>query len=229
MARLILLDRTVSGNCWRVRLLAGFLGRTLERVEVDILAGENRDPLFLAANPRGQVPVLIAPPDGPGRALVIRDSIAILVWLAAAHGPSWLCETPEERAREQEWLAIGAHEQQAGTRAARGALLFGVRPDGFALDRAQELARRSLAMMEERLAAERWLAAGRPTIADVACYPYASLAGDAGVALEAFPAVCRWLGDFAALPGFRAQAGAESPSRRWPDAASDIRVALGGG
>lgn len=226
MPRLILLDRAVSGNCWRVRLLAGMLGVSLERVEVDILAGQNRTDAFLAINPRAGVPALIVV--DRGEAMVIRDSIAILAWLAARFGPEWLARDPVERACEQEWLAVAAAEHQSAIRAARGAVLFGLRPEGFSLDRAQESARRCLAMTEARLATNPWLAAARPTVADVASFPYLSLAGDIGIDPGEFPAMRRWMDAVRALPGFRPLADPDGPGRPWPEGAAEVGALVSG-
>jgi glutathione S-transferase len=203
MTQYVLLDRRVSGNCWRVRLLAGLLGVSIDRIEVDILAGESRTDLFRRLNPREQVPVLVVYDDGRKPPLVIRDSLAILVWLAARFDTGWLGRGAEERASEAEWFALAAAEHQLGIRAARAALVFGLRPAGFSIDRAQTLGRRSLAMMDQRLRSFRWLVANRPTIADVACFPYASLATEAGIAIDGYPSLIRWLEDVAALDGFR--------------------------
>ena len=47
-----------SGNCYKVRLAAHQLGRSLELVDVDILKGESRTEDFLKRNPNGRVPTL---------------------------------------------------------------------------------------------------------------------------------------------------------------------------
>ena len=69
-----------SGNSYKVRLLMSFLGVDYEKVDVDLMADEQHQPPFLAINPRGEVPVLV---DGE---LVLRDSAAILVYVAGRHG-----------------------------------------------------------------------------------------------------------------------------------------------
>ncbi len=226
MTRMILLDRAVSGNCWRVRLQAALIGVPLERIEVDILKGENRQETFLRLNPRGQVPVLFVDHEGAFRP--IWDSTAIMVWLTARFAPEWLAVAPEDRAVEQEWLAVAAAEHQTAIRAARGAVLFGVQPDGFSLERAREATRRCLAMMDQHLSDRRWLVSDRATVADIACFPYASLAGDTGVDLLAFPSLRRWIGDIEALPGFAPLAAGSETVRRWPQV-SDELVALASG
>ena len=59
-----------------------------------------------------------------------------------------------------------------------------------------------LAILEARLASNQWLALGRPTIADIACYPYTSRAPEGNIALDPYPAVQAWIKRFEALPGY---------------------------
>jgi glutathione S-transferase len=47
--------------------------------------------------------------------------------------------------------------------------------------------------MKRRLEAHCWLASERPTIGDIACYPYVFLAGEGDFSLEIYPAVQGWL------------------------------------
>jgi glutathione S-transferase len=48
----------------------------------------------------------------------------------------------------------------------------------------------------------RFLAADRPTIADIACFPYVALAPDGGVTLDAYPAIRLWSRALRALDRF---------------------------
>ena len=53
-----LYDYAASGNCFKVRLLLGLLGRDYERVPVDIFAGDTLTDAFGALNPLRETPVL---------------------------------------------------------------------------------------------------------------------------------------------------------------------------
>ncbi|MBL4721112.1 MAG: glutathione S-transferase, partial [Alphaproteobacteria bacterium] len=72
-----LYDSIISGNGYKIRLLLSMLGRSFERIEVDILQGESRTPEFLTINPNGRIPVLVL---DDGR--VLAESNAILFYLA---------------------------------------------------------------------------------------------------------------------------------------------------
>ena len=56
---LVLHEDPVSGNCYKIRLVASHVGAPLERRAYDIGRGETRTPSFLASvNPAGRIPVL---------------------------------------------------------------------------------------------------------------------------------------------------------------------------
>ena len=75
-----LYDLELSGNCYKVRLFAALAGIDLELEPVDLPGGDHKQSPFIALNPWGQVPVLAD--DG----VVLRDSQAILVYLARQYG-----------------------------------------------------------------------------------------------------------------------------------------------
>lgn len=194
MSQLKLYDAERSGNCYKVRLLLAMLGLAYERLPVDLAAGEAQTPSFGQLNPRQQVPVLV------DEETVIWDSMAILVYLARRYGePAWLPEDPLGEARVMQWLAVSENELLYGLARARARFIFN-RP--FDLEQCHQDARPGLVAMEQRLAKASWLAADHPTIADIACYPYVSLAGEGHFPLEPYPAVVSWLERVTALPGW---------------------------
>ena len=188
----------VSGNAYKVRLLLSLLGVEFEEIDIDLMAGENRTESFLALNPRGQVPVLV---DGE---VTVWDSQAILVYLARRYGEAWLPADPAPMAEVMQWLAVSENELLFGLARARAVLHFG---RDFDLAASQAYGRAGLKVLEQHLAGNEWLAAGRPTIADVACMPYAALSHMGDLPLDGHPAVRAWIDRTRALPGFIAMAG----------------------
>ncbi|MBT4906914.1 MAG: glutathione S-transferase, partial [Rhodospirillaceae bacterium] len=49
---------TMSGNSFKVRVLASILGVPIEETHIDWDNREHKSPAFLERNPRGQVPVM---------------------------------------------------------------------------------------------------------------------------------------------------------------------------
>ncbi len=211
-----LYEHPESGNSHKVRLLLSCLQVPYESVNVDLLAGEQMGDAFRAVNPRGEVPVLV---DGE---VVLRDSMAILVYLARRHDPDrrWLPADPAGEGAVMEWLAFAASWIQYGVFTARAVVAFGIGGNGlphdFAVDPREGQLRgaRSLEILETTLGERDWLAAAHPTIADVACFPYVALAPMGDVSLEPYPAVRRWIDRVRELPGFLDMPGLADPHAR---------------
>ncbi len=196
MSILQLYDFPRSGNCYKVRLLLSMLGVDYQRITVDSTKGETQTDEFKRLNPRGQIPVLA---DGE---TLLWDSMAILVYLARRHGDGqWLPADALGEARVMQWLAVSENELQYGLARARVAVLFS-KP--FDVDQCHREAQPGLEAMERQLSDAPWLATDRPTIADLACYPYVALAGDGNFSLQPYPAVQAWLTRVEGLPGWLA-------------------------
>lgn len=184
-----------SGNAYKPRVLLALLNVPFEEVIVDTQGREHKKEPFLAINPRGEVPAL---EDG-GR--VFWDSTACLVYIARKHGgDKWLPSDPAGMAEVMQWMALAQNEIRYGLQIGRGNKR-GMRKWGN-LEELQEHGRSGLKVMEGRLKSNAWLALDRPTIADLACYPYVHSAPEAGVALEEYPSVMAWIRRLEALPGW---------------------------
>src|SRR3954447_25503514 len=94
-----LYDYAASGNCFKVRLLLGLLGRAYERVPVDIFAGDTLTDEFAQINPLRATPVLEL--DGGS---TLTQSNAILWYLA--EGTPFLPAAAWERGQVASWLAF---------------------------------------------------------------------------------------------------------------------------
>ena len=189
-----LYDLNLSGNCYKVRLMLSLLGLEHELVAVNLSAGEHKSSAFLTLNPLGQVPILI---DGD---VVIRDSQAILVYLARRYGgEDWLPVEAEAMAKVGQWLSTAANEIQHSVAAARLHYIFNAKID---LELARSRAFKILQVMDEHLQKQDWLEGNRPTIADIACFPYIALATDGKIALEDYPHVIAWISRIKQLPGY---------------------------
>ena len=130
----------------------------------------------------------------------IWDSQAILAYLGARYGsPDWWPESPGQIAQVMQWLAVAQGEIQLGLQRARAIKRTG---RAGSLEEAQQIGARALLLLDGQLARQPWLALGRPTVADVACYPYVALAPEGGVSLTPYSAVRGWLASFERLPGY---------------------------
>jgi glutathione S-transferase len=188
-----LYDFPLSGHAHRPRLLLSLLQVPYKNIEVDLRKGEQKKREFLQLNPFGQVPVLV---DGD---VVIRDSNAILVYIANKFGQEWNPGEPAAAAQVQAWLTTASKEIAAGPAAARLVTVFGAAFDhGKLIDQSHALLRQIDKHLEDR----EWLAVDHVTIADVSAYSYIATAPDGDVSLGAYPNVRAWLARVEALRGF---------------------------
>jgi glutathione S-transferase len=104
-------------------------------------------------------------------------------------------------AQVMQWVALAGNEIQFGLQYTRRGVSQGRWTAGN-LEQGQALGRVALNALEGRLQANDWLALGRPTIADVACFPYTETAPEANLPLEPYPGVVAWLARCKALPGW---------------------------
>lgn len=196
-----LYDTLRSGNAWKIRLLASMLDIPLERITLSIDRGDLSRAEFLAVAPLRQVPVLQLE-DGSH----LPESIAILYYLAA--GTAWWPDGIAERARVLQWCAFEQERHMrplAQLRLRRA--LHKDRSDASDLAHFECDACSALSIMEVQLASfatTQWIAGSeRPSIADLALYPYTCMAPMGKIDLEPYPAVRAWLARVEALPGYQ--------------------------
>ena len=202
-----LYDYELSGNCYKVRQLASWLGLPLQRIAIDFHPGkQHKSADFLArVNPLGQLPVI----DDDG--FILRDAQAILVYLASRYDKArrWYPDDPQQRGLIHIWLAT-ADDITRTASAARLHDTLGY--EQIDIDAARSGAHAVFRMMDDHLAERQsaglpWLAGPQASLADLACFPYVALSLDGGISLARYPALRRWVWDFRHLPGFIGMAG----------------------
>jgi len=198
-----------SGNAYKTALMLSMTGTPYEFEAVDLMSGGNLEPEYLQINPLGKVPAL------RHGDLLLRQSHDTLRYLAEQTGKfapnGWL-----EEARVGDWIGFAVDFLGYGLARLRFELLFGAGP-GPVLDYFKPTADRGLGIIEPHLAANEWLACGRPTIADISVYPVMSYLADAGYDVADYPNVSGWLDRFRELPGFATQIEL-MPIENWPPA-----------
>jgi glutathione S-transferase len=190
----------MSGNSYKPRLLLELLNIEYEWIKVDLMKGEQKSPEYLALNPSGQVPLLI---DGDTK---LADAQAILVYLSRQYGgDSWLPLDALPLAQVVRWLSTTAGEIRQGPESARLYYLFGT--TSINIERAQQQAERILSQLDQHLSTRNWLEFDRPTIADIAVFPYVALAPDGKIDLAPYPNVLSWIDRIKQLSGYIPMAG----------------------
>ncbi|SIS69362.1 glutathione S-transferase family protein [Paracoccus saliphilus] len=194
MPDLLLYDFHLSGNCHKIRVFAAILGLPLELKNVQVLDGETRTEDFYQISPMQQIPVL---KDGD---IIVQDSQAILLYMAMKYGHDWIDRTPEGMAAIHEWLSYGAKEASNGPQMSR--LSFLDPHENIDLERAQAVGHKVLAQLDRILSTRDWLCLGKPTIADLAVFPYVALSREGNLPLDDHPNVLAWIDRIRAIPGY---------------------------
>lgn len=158
----------------------------LPTIEVDIMAGENRQPPFLALNPSGSTPVLML---DSGEALA--ETTAICEYLEELQPqPPLIGRTPQARARTRMWtrrIDLGIVQPMTnGFRAAEGLPMFKDRVHCLpqAADDLKATAREGLAWLEAQLGERPFIAGDAPTLADIVLYSFVEFGALVGQGLD---------------------------------------------
>jgi len=192
---LVLYDSTVSGNCYKVRLLFAHLGLDYERREVSVVDRSNRGELLGDLNPGLRVPTLVLDDGRP-----LAESGAILCYFA--EGTPYLPSDRYERAQVLQWLFFEQYSHEPYVAVVRFWTLYAASPPGEAeIEARRQAGYTALDAMERHLADRAFLVGDRYTIADIALYAYTHNADEVGFDLERYPAIRAWLERVAGQPG----------------------------
>jgi glutathione S-transferase len=186
-----------SGNCHKLRMLLGHLGRPYRWIETDSAHGATRTPAYLAMNPNGKVPLVV---DALGRTMV--ESNAILAWLA--DGTRYFAGDAWQRGQTLSWMFFEQYSHEPYVAVAR--FICGWTPADSPrraeLPMLRERGHQALAVMDRHLASHDWFSSTGYGIADIALFGYTHCAEEGGFDLASYPAVRAWLARVRSQPGF---------------------------
>jgi glutathione S-transferase len=165
---------SLGPNPRMVKMFMAEKGLDLPRVEIDLMAGENRQPPYQSKNPAGQTPALELD-DGS----VITEITAICEYLDEIHpDPPLIGVTPEERAATRMWtrrIDLNICEPLAsGFRFSQGLPLFQnrIRCIPHAADDLKTLAQERLTWLDGLIAGRPFVAGDRLTLADILLFAF---------------------------------------------------------
>ena len=191
---MLLYNNALSGNCYKVRLLAAQLGVELELRDLDVLDRSDRPQVIGELTPVLRVPVLVT---DDGRAMF--ESNAIIDYLA--EGTEYLPADRYERQQVLAWQFFEQYEIEPNLAVTCFWRLFAVEQPPAAWAQKQDAGRRGLEALERGLQGHEFLVADRYSVADISLYGYTHLAAEGGFDLSPYPAIRAWLERVAAQPG----------------------------
>ncbi|HEX7683384.1 MAG TPA: glutathione binding-like protein [Trinickia sp.] len=166
---------------------------------IDIGAGDQFKPEFLAVSPNNKIPAIVDS-DGPeGSPISLFESGAILVYLAEKTG-RFLPSDPKSRYATLQWLMF----QMGGLGPMLGQThhfrIYAPQQIEYAVNRYTNEAKRLYGVMDRQLGKTAYLAGDEYTIADIAAFPWTRSWRNQGLELANFPNVVRWHETIAARP-----------------------------
>ena len=197
---MIQLHYWATPNGHKITMLLEEAGLPYEIHPVDITAGDQFKPEFLAISPNNRIPAIVdtAPADG-GEPVSVFESGAILQYLAGKTG-RFLPEDARTRVTVLEWLywQIGGLGPMAGQNHHFGT--YAPEKIPYAIDRYVRETARLYGVLDKRLAGRTFIAGDEYTIADMAAYPWIVPHERQQQNLADFPNLKRWFDAIAARP-----------------------------
>ncbi|WP_299662697.1 glutathione S-transferase family protein [uncultured Psychromonas sp.] len=185
---MIIYGDSLSGNCYKIKLLCSLLNIEHQWIEVNIMAGETRTSEFLAINPNAKIPLLITE-----QKQALAESNAILYYLA--QDSHLFPQSVLQQSLCLQWMFFEQYSHEPYIAVAR----FINKYLGSPADRLQELeskkegGNRALAVMEIQLQKTPYLLGDEMSIADISLFAYTHVAYEGGFDLNEFPAILAWI------------------------------------
>ncbi len=179
-------------NGWKITVMLEELGIPYNLHYVNIGAGDQFKPEFLAISPNNRMPAIVDPEGPGGEPISVFESGAILQYLGRKFG-KFYPEDPRARVKVDEWLMwqMGGFGPMLGQN--HHFRIYAPQKIPYAMERYLNETRRLYGVLNKRLA-DREFIAGDYSIADMACLGWANSWERQGMDLATdFPNVKRWL------------------------------------
>ena len=201
-------------NGHKVHIMLEECGLPYKAIPVDIGAGEQFTPDFLAISPNNKIPALVDPQGPDGQPIHLFESGAILLYLASKTG-RFLPDDVRGRFETLEWLMF----QMGGVGPLLGQAhhfrIYAPSKIDYAIERYTNEARRLYGVMDRRLAKTKYIAGAQYTIADIAIFPWLRSWKNQGIDWNDYPHLRGWFDEIGARPavqrGVEVLAGLRKP------------------
>ena len=175
------------------------LGRDWEVFPINIGAGDQFKPDFLAISPNNKIPALVDPHGPDGKPISLFESGAILLYLAAKTGK---LQPKSDRLKFQvlQWLMF----QMGGVGPMLGQAhhfrIYAPEKIDYAINRYTLEAKRLYGVMDRQLATSKFIACNQYTLADVAIFPWLRNWENQGISWADYPHLKKWFDLISARP-----------------------------
>jgi GSH-dependent disulfide-bond oxidoreductase len=175
------------------------LGRDWEAIPIDISAGDQFKPEFLAISPNNKIPALVDPSGPDGKPISLFESGAILLYLASKTG-RFMPKSDRLKFEVLQWLMF----QMGGVGPMLGQThhfrLYAPEKVPYAIDRYSNETKRLYGVMDRRLATSKFIACNQYSIADIAIFPWLRNWKNQGIDWADYPHLKTWFDLIGARP-----------------------------
>jgi len=186
-------------NGHKVHVMLEECGLAYRAIPIDIGAGDQFKPEFLAISPNNKIPAIVDPEGPDGKPITLFESGAILLYLAAKTG-LFMPEDLRGRYEVLQWLMF----QMGGVGPMLGQAhhfrIYAPEKIGYAVDRYTNEAKRLYGVMNRRLAHSKYLGGNEYSIADIAVFPWLRSWKNQGIDWNDHPHLKGWFDEIAARP-----------------------------
>ena len=186
-------------NGHKIHIMLEECGLQYRAIPIDISAGDQFKPEFLAMSPNNKIPAIVDA-DGPdGKPIALFESGAILIYLASKAG-RYLGTSDREKYQTLQWLMfqVGGFGPMLGQ--AHHFRIYAPEKIDYAYDRYSNEAKRLYQVLENQLTQHAYLAGENYTIADIATFPWARSAANQGIDWADYPNAKRWFDQISQRP-----------------------------
>ncbi len=189
-------------NGHKVHIMLEECGLPYKAIGVDIGAGDQFDPDFLAISPNNKIPAIIDP-DGPdGKPMSLFESGAILLYLAGKTGRFLPADTRGKYTVLQ-WLMFQMGSVGPMLGQTHHFRVYAPEKIAYAIDRYSNETKRLYRVMNDRVAKTRYIAGNEYSIADIAIFPWLRSWKNQGIDWNDHPHLKGWFDEIAARPAVR--------------------------
>jgi GST-like protein len=189
-------------NGHKVHIMLEECGLPYRIHSIDIRAGDQFKPEFLAISPNNKIPAIVDSEGPDGKPFSLFESGAILIYLASKVG-KFLGKTDAEKFTTLQWVMF----QMGGVGPMLGQThhfrIYAPEKIQYAIDRYTNETRRLYGVIDTQLSKHAYLAGEEYTIADIATFPWLRSWKNQGIDWNDFPHAKRWFDEISERPAVK--------------------------
>ena len=169
---------------------------------IDIGAGDQFKPDFLAISPNNKIPAMVDSKGPNGKRFALAESGAMLFYLASKTG-QFLPKDVTKRWEVMQWVMFQMGHIGPMLGQAHHFLQYAPEKIEYAMNRYKNEANRLYGVVDKQLQKSEWIAGGEYSIADMSIMPWLRFPERQGVNVDDFPHLKRWRDKIAGRPAVK--------------------------